>query len=139
MTRTACLALLLVAALAGCAEKKAVVAPESPSPSRRALPRPPRPVKKEAVPPAPAVLPELGHANEEQLKEEAEGKLEGAERVADQIDQERLAPHQHDTFLTIQSFLAKAREALSLRDFLKALNLADKAQVLAEELLRGLR
>jgi hypothetical protein len=46
---------------------------------------------------------------------------------------------QKDTFSTIQSFLANAKEAITAQDFLRASNLADKAQVLAEELFRALQ
>jgi hypothetical protein len=40
---------------------------------------------------------------------------------------------------TIQSFLSKAREALLVKDFSRAYNLADKALILAEELLGAVR
>lgn len=40
------------------------------------------------------------------------------------------------TLSTVHSFLAKAREALSVNDFQRAVNLADKARILADELAR---
>ena len=66
---------------------------------------------------------------------DAEAKIQGAEKIVKQIDQETLAAEQQEMFSTIQSFLSKAREALSLGDFLRAFNLAEKAQILAEGLL----
>ena len=46
-------------------------------------------------------------------------------------DGRRLRGDQQESFLTIQSFLAKAREALSARDVQRAFTLADKAYLLA--------
>ena len=43
------------------------------------------------------------------------------------------------SFFTIQSFLVKAKEALSERDVQRAFALADKAYLLANELSRTLR
>ena len=128
-----CVAILLASVVAACAEKKA--APPSPSVAPR-TPRAPRPVKKETPPPAPLPLPQLSLEKDDQLREEAKGKVEGAERIVKQIDQNRLAKEQQDTFLTIENFLLKAKEALTVKDFLRAFNLADKAQILAEELLQ---
>lgn len=50
------------------------------------------------------------------------------------IDPSRLAREQQENYLTIQSFLSKAREALSTRDMQRAFTLADKAYLLADEL-----
>ena len=124
---------LLAVMLGGCAEKKAAVIQKPPSPLSR-----PRPVKKE--PPPPTILsPRVGREEEDRLKHEAKSRIEEAERIVKQIDQHRLAEEQRGTFSTIQSFLSKAREALSFEDFLRAFNLADKAQILAQELLNSSR
>ncbi len=56
-----------------------------------------------------------------------------------QIERRRLAEDQHQSFLTIQSFLVKAREALTERDVQRAMTLADKAYLLADELARAVR
>lgn len=126
-----CYALLLAFIGAGCAELKTTVTPTPPP----APPKPP-PVKKE---PPPLLSPQVGQAEEDRLKQEAKAKIEGAERLVKQIDQKKLAKEQEETFLTIQSFLSKAKEALSLKDFLRAFTLADKAQTLADELFHILR
>jgi len=144
--------LLAVIMMGGCAEKRATVVPGSPlppprsppvkkepSPVRKEPPPAPTPVRKEP-PPAPTILsPQVGQEEEDRLKQEAKSRIDGAERLVKQIDQNRLVEEQRGTLLTIQSFLSKAREALSLEDFLRAFNLADKAQILAQELLNSLR
>ena len=73
------------------------------------------------------------------MKQEAMGKVEAAERVVKRIELNKVPQAQQENFLTIQSFLSKAKEALSVEDFLRAFNLADKAQILAEELLSTIR
>lgn len=95
-------------------------------------------MKKE--PPPPTILsPRVGQEEEDRLKQEAKSRIDEAERLVKQIDQRKLAEEQRGTFLTIQSFLSKAKEALSLEDFLRAFNLADKAQILALELVNTRR
>ncbi|MFB3144906.1 MAG: hypothetical protein ACE10F_10085 [Candidatus Methylomirabilales bacterium] len=73
------------------------------------------------------------------MKHEAEAKIEGTEQLFSRIDQETLGQDQQEIFSTIRVFLSKAKEALSIKDFLRAFNLADKAQVLAEELAHIMR
>ena len=146
--------LLLTVILAGCAEKKTAVIPDTPpgSPKRHparkepsSVRKEPPPVKKEPPPvtkeppPSTVLSLEVSQEEEDRLKQEAMSRIDGAERIVKQIDQNRLAEDQRGTFLTLQSFLSKAREALSLEDFLRAFNLADKAQILAQELLNSLR
>ena len=133
--------LLLAVMLGGCAEKKATVIPASPlrPPRQRPVKKEPSPVKKEDLPPPTILSPRVGQEEEDRLKQEAKSRIDEAERIVKQIDQNRLVEEQHGTLLTIQSFLSKAREALSLEDFLRAFNLADKAQILAQELLNSLR
>jgi hypothetical protein len=84
-------------------------------------------------------VPQLPPREESRLTREAQTRIEGAERVVRQIDQARLAPAQQEIYATIQSFLAKAREAMSARDYPRALTLADKARILADDLSRAPR
>jgi len=132
--------LLLTVILAGCAEKKTAVIPDTPPglPKRRPVKKEPPPVKKEP-PPSTVLSLEASQEEEDRLKQEAMSRIDGAERIVKQIDQNSLAEDQRGTFLTLQSFLSKAREALSLEDFLRAFNLADKAQIVAQEPLNSLR
>jgi hypothetical protein len=139
--------LLLMVILAGCAEKKTAVIPDTPPgpPKPRPVRKEPSSVRKEAPPvkkespPSTVLSLEASQEEEDRLKQEAMSRIDGTERIVKQIDQNRLAEDQRGTFLTLQSFLSKAREALSLDDFLRAFNLADKAQILAQELLNSLR
>lgn len=77
-------------------------------------------------------------ADEARVRREAQRRIEGTERLARQIDQKKLAGEQQQSFQTIQSFVAKAKEALSSGDLQRAFTLADKAYLLADELSRSL-
>lgn len=95
---------------------------------------------KEQIAPPPAVLsPQVGRANEDRLKRESTARIQKTEEIITQIDQKKLSKEQQDTFSTIQTFLANAKDALVAQDFLRAFNLADKAQILSEELYRELQ
>ncbi|PYO55587.1 MAG: hypothetical protein DMD83_18870 [Candidatus Rokuibacteriota bacterium] len=72
------------------------------------------------------------------MRREAQKRIDGTERLVRQIDQKKLVGQQQQNFETIQSFLAKAKEALSARDLQRAFTLADKAYLLADELSRML-
>jgi len=145
-TRLSGVVLIVTVLLMGCAQLKAVFAPTPPPP-----PPPPSapPVKKAPVsppllpplppPPPPVLSPQVGREDEDRLKREATSRIQKAEQIVQQVDQKKLGKEQQETFSTIQSFLAKAKEALSTQDFQLAFNLSDKAHVLAEELVRNLR
>lgn len=121
--------LVLVIALtilaAGCANLRAVLSP------------PPPPAKPQ-VPPA-VLAPQVGRAEEDRLRRETNTRIQKTEQIVTRIDRKTLAKDQQEIFSTIQSFITGARGALVSRDFLRASNLADKAHVLAEDLLRSLQ
>ena len=79
-----------------------------------------------------------GVEDEQRMRREAQKRIDGTERLVRQIEQKKLAGQQQQNFETIQSFLAKAKEALSARDLQRAFTLADKAYLLADELSRML-
>jgi hypothetical protein len=81
----------------------------------------------------------MGRQDEDRLLREVNEKIQKAEQTVQQVDRNRMVKEQQEMYATIQSFIANAREAASARDFLKANNLAEKAQILAEDLLRNLR
>lgn len=117
--------------MAGCAQSKAPVVP----PPAAAPPR--SPVREE---PPPRVLSSpAGREEEEQLKQQAAARIESTERMVRQINAKKLAKDQEELFSTIRSFLSKAKEAIALKDFPRAFALADKARILAEELLTTVR
>ncbi|MBF8297942.1 MAG: exported protein of unknown function [candidate division NC10 bacterium] len=129
-TLIAVLSLLLVT---GCAQIQSIFAP-TPPPSR-----PPRPAQPERREPPPLLSPQVSPEQEGRLTDEANAKIEGAERTLLSIDTGKLANDQQETYQTIHSFLSQAREALARKDFPQALNLAQKAQILSSELSKALR
>lgn len=128
--RPLCHATLLAVLLTGCAESTAIPAPPSSPP-----PRSPSAQKDTPAPP-PVLSPQADQQQEDRLRRDAAARIERAEQIMKQIDQTKFAKEQQDTFSTIQSFLAKAKEAISIKDFQRAYNLADKAKHLAEELAK---
>jgi hypothetical protein len=111
-------------------------APTPPTPPAPAQPPP----RSAAIPREPPVLAPQASAEEEQrLKAQAERRIEGTEKLVQRIDPARLPREQQDNYRTIQSFLVKAREALSTRDVQRAFTLADKAYLLADEMSKAPR
>lgn len=119
---------LMAVMAAGCADLQAIFAPPPPKTP---------PAKRESPPPV--LSPQVGREDEDRLSREANARIRKAEQTVQQIDQKKLAKDQQGTLSTIRSFLANAREALTARDFPRATNLAEKAQILAEELVRTLQ
>ena len=110
--------------------------PPAPTPP---APAPPPP-RTAAIPREPPVLAPQASAEEEQrLKAQAERRIEGTEKLVQRIDPARLPREQQENYRTIQSFLVKAREALSTRDVQRAFTLADKAYFLADEMSKAPR
>jgi outer membrane biosynthesis protein TonB len=108
-------------------------APPPPAPA-------PPPPRSAAIPREPPVLAPQASAEEEQrLKAQAERRIEGTEKLVQRIDPARLPREQQENYRTVQSFLVKAREALSTRDVQRALTLADKAYFLADEMSKAPR
>jgi hypothetical protein len=130
--RALALALAVALALSGCVRIKEIFSTTPEAPPVEPAPSPP--------PPPPAVLsPQVGSEQERKLHRDAQDRIDRTERLLSQVDPKRLAGQQQETYQTIQSFLAKAKEALYVRDVQRALILADKAHVLAGELTRSIR
>jgi hypothetical protein len=68
------------------------------------------------------------------MAQQASVRIARAEQMANQVDQKTLTLDQEETFLTIRSFVVKAKKAMQVKDFARASTLADKAIILAEEL-----
>jgi hypothetical protein len=92
-----------------------------------------------AVPPPRILGQQVSSEDEKRIQGDAQRRIDRTERLVKQIDQRRLIGDQHQNLLTVQSFLVKAREALSEKDVQRALTLADKAFLLAEELVKVVR
>ncbi|HEU4439066.1 MAG TPA: hypothetical protein VFT36_07430 [Methylomirabilota bacterium] len=111
--------------------------PSAPAPAPPATPVPPprvAAIPPQPSPPPPVLAPQASAEEEQRMKTQAERRIEGTEKLVQRIDPSRLAREQQENYLTIQSFLSKAREALSSRDMQRAFTLADKAFLLADEL-----
>lgn len=108
--------------MAGCA--KSTTEPRSAPPK----------AKDESPAPPRELSPRVGREEETRLREEAEAKIQGTEHMVERINQRTLAKDQREILSTIHSFLTKAKEALSIKDFSRAYNLANKAFILAQEL-----
>ena len=68
------------------------------------------------------------------MAQEASVRIARAEQMANKVDQKKLTLEQEETYLTVRSFLVKAKKAMQAKDFARASTLADKAGTLAEEL-----
>jgi hypothetical protein len=118
--------------------------PLPPAPPGPTLVKPPPPATSPPgapqSPSPPRILgQQVNSEDEKRIQGDAQRRIEKTERLVKQIDPRRLAGDQHQNLLTVQSFLVKAREALSEKDVQRALTLADKAVLLAEELVKAVR
>ena len=116
--------------------------PTSPAtPSSPPVPSPPAAAAPAAPPaPPPRILgQQVSSEDEKRIQGDAQRRIDRTERLVKQIDERRLVGEQHQNLLTVQSFLVKAREALTEKDVQRALTLADKAYLLAEELVKVVR
>jgi len=143
------LAVVALISLAGCAGPRTAAVPP-PAPSQPAAPSPPAPDRAPAAPappkqipelkeppPAPVLAPKMGAEEEVRLSRAAHSRIDGAEQSVSRVDPQRLGKDQREAFATARDFLAKAKEALRSKDFSKAVTLAEKAQVLADDLARA--
>jgi hypothetical protein len=121
-------------------------APESvPAPSLRAPAAPPTPppILAPARPPAPAGPPvgpsraltaSLPPAEVRRLQDEAQRRIEEAERLLRQLDARPLPAKDLETLRLAQSLVEQARKALGGQEYERAANLAVKARTLADDL-----
>ena len=109
-----------------------VAAPAHPAP-------PPTPVVPPPAAPAPLLSARVGTEEERRLTQAAQTRIDDAEKIVARLDQRRLGKPHQETFATIQSFLVKAKEAITTKDYQRAYTLADKAQILAEQLAQAVR
>ena len=134
MGSRAIIPILSLVLVAGCTQLKDVFTTGKPPP--RSLPKPAQPERRESPP---LLSPQVSSDQEERLTDEATSKIQGAEQTLLAIDERKLTTDQQETLQTIQSFLNQAKAALSRKDFPRAINLAQKAQVLSNELSQAPR
>jgi hypothetical protein len=124
----------------------AMVAPPAPPPPQRPVspgdspfrvaPRPPEPSPS---PPPPVLSPQVSTEEDARLRGDAQNRMTGTETLLRQVDSKKLGGQQQENFRIIESLLASAKDALYARDTQRARSLAEKAYLLAEDLVRSLR
>jgi hypothetical protein len=67
------------------------------------------------------------------LRDDAQRRIEEAERLLRQLEGRPLAPNDLETLRLAQSLLDQARKALGGEEFERAVNLAAKARTLADD------
>ena len=124
----------------------AMVAPPAPPPPQRpvspgdspfrAAPPPPEPSPS----PPPSVLsPQVSTEEDARVRGDAQNRMTGTETLLRQVGSKKLGGQQQENFRIIESLLASAKDAFYARDTLRARTLAEKAYLLAEDLVRSLR
>jgi len=89
--------------------------------------------------PPPLLSAHIGGEEERRLTQEAQARIDDTEKIVARLDQRRFGKPHQETYSTIQSFLVKAKEAMTAKDYQRAYTLADKAQILAEQLAQAVR
>jgi outer membrane biosynthesis protein TonB len=113
------------------------------APAKRPTPSRPRPAPAETAeptPPKPAppqISPQLSAKDLESAKTSTTANITTAEKNLHQADGRALNAAQKDLFDKTSGFLAQAHEAILADDWVRALNLAEKARVLSAELVKS--
>lgn len=108
-----------------------------PRPTHQADPEPPatEPAAPKADPPR--ISPRYTPAEEAALREQTNRSISKAEDNLQRVSGRRLNPAQNDMAEKIRGYLGQAREAAQAGDWFRAQNLASKAEVLSEELIKS--
>ena len=93
----------------------------------------PEPVKPEA----PQISPQLSPEEKSRAQSVTDADLKAAQQDLDTASHHSLNATQQDMADKIRSFVAQAREAIGVADWLRAKNMAQKAHVLSAELIRS--
>jgi hypothetical protein len=114
-------------------------APVNVSPeSEPARPRPaPAETPRPKAEPPPQIAPQLSPRQQAEATRSTNDDIRVAERNLQQASGKQLKPSQKDLVDKIQGFLSQAQEAIRADDWVRAQNLAHKAQVLSIELNRS--
>jgi hypothetical protein len=116
----------------------------APAPAKRPTTPRPRPAPTETAEPAPPkpappqISPQLSVKDLETAKASTTSNITTAEKNLHQADGKQLNPAQKDLTEKISGFLTEAHEAILADDWVRALNLAEKARVLSAELVKSL-
>ena len=84
---------------------------------------------------SPVLTPQISDHENGQMIKDFTTRIKETEQLLTKVNQTALTKEQHDTWVAVQNFLLKAKEAFSQKDFSMALNLAEKAHTLAREIV----
>jgi hypothetical protein len=120
--------------------------PENPAPPALVVPPPAKPPATKPAQPAPAqprpaapqISPRLSPAEQAEAERRTTQDISAAEKNLQFAYGKQLNAAQHDLIEKIRGFLGQAREAMRADDWVRARNLAQKAQVLSAELVNSL-
>ncbi|WNM60012.1 hypothetical protein [Candidatus Nitrospira allomarina] len=102
----------------------------------------PSDIPQQPIPPSqeqkPAILvPEIPNKDNRQEIVTYKAKIDETQNLLRTINESQLSKEQHDTYVSINSFLEKAHEAFSQNDLSMALNLSEKAHTLTKEIVNN--
>jgi hypothetical protein len=112
------------------------IQPQPPRPRPAAVAAEPTPQPKVEVA-APQISPVLTPADQDRLTRLASDQIRTAEHNLQLAAGRRMNTLQKDLQDKVQGFLSQAHEAIRANDWVRAQNLAEKAQVLSSELLKS--
>jgi outer membrane biosynthesis protein TonB len=111
-------------------------APARTKPSTPSSTEPEKPA--ETRPEAPVISPQLTPQAQAAAEQRTNADINTAEKNLQTAESKRLDEAQHDLVEKVRDFLAQAHEAIHSQDWVRASNLAEKARVLSEELVKSL-
>jgi hypothetical protein len=116
-----------------------VIAPTTPpAPKRRPEEHAAQPDQQPAEHPAPQISPQISATDQSIYARKTSEDISAAERNLQQTNGKKLSAAQQDLADKIRSFVAQSRDASKSGDWNRAQNLAQKARLLANELLNSL-
>lgn len=95
------------------------------------------PLPEPTKPEAPQISPQLSPEEKARAQASTDADMKAAQQALDTAAHHTLNATQQDMSDKITSFLTQARDAINVADWLRAKNLAQKAHVLADELIRS--
>lgn len=111
--------------------------PTRPKPSEPSSTEPEKPTETPR-PEAPVISPQLTPQAQAAAEQRTNANIQRAERNLQTAESKQLDEAQHDLVEKVRDFLAQAHEAIHAEDWVRANNLADKARVLSDELVKSL-
>ncbi len=88
-------------------------------------------------PEPPRISPQYSPEEEARFRRQTTASIAKAERNLQRMNGRKLNATQSDMVEKIRGFLSQAQEAIQANDWFRAQNLASKAEVLSEELIRS--